>query len=256
MSALLESLRDGHVLHLTLNRPAKHNALNAALCRELVEALDSADADPEVHAILLSANGKSFSAGMDLEEVVEPSACPPDLDALHQRLFTAGARLTTPIVAAVCGSALGGGTGLVANCHVVVAAPEADFGLTEINLGLWPFLVFGALATALGERRAVQLSLCGKRFKAPVAKEFGLVHEVSDDAMAWAQSAAREIANRNPVAVRQGMAFVRESRGLGAERAAELAREYRQGVFASPGFRSLVEAFVAKRGHPLPERGT
>src|SRR5207302_3573428 len=127
MTNLLQSVRDGRVLHLTLNRPAKRNALDSALCRELVDALESAAADESVGAILLDGAGKSFCAGMDLAEITAP-ANPTEIDALHERLFSIGARIATPIVAAVHGAALAGGTGLVANCHIAVATPDASFG--------------------------------------------------------------------------------------------------------------------------------
>src|SRR5262245_19784812 len=115
MGTLIHSERDGRVLHITLNRPEKRNALNAALCRELVEALEAADTDETVAAIVLTAAGSAFCAGMDLAESMDVPS--PEIDALHERLFTIGARCTSPIVAAVQGPALAGGTGLVANCH-------------------------------------------------------------------------------------------------------------------------------------------
>jgi enoyl-CoA hydratase/carnithine racemase len=245
MSTVLETTREGRVIHLTLNRPEKRNALDASLCRELVEALQHAEGDESVGAILLTGAGKSFCAGMDLTEVMERPD--PEMDALHERLFSVGARLTTPIVAAVHGAALAGGTGLVANCHVVVATPDAEFGLTEINLGLWPFLIFRACAQAMGERRAVQLALTGGRFKADKAQEFGLVHQVAEDALDCAASAARQIAGRNPMAIRKGMQFVQQSSGKDWHQAAELARAARREVFDSPGFQEGLRAFQAKR---------
>jgi enoyl-CoA hydratase/carnithine racemase len=148
MSDILEILQEGHVLRLFLNRPDKRNALNAELCRALVDALEEADRDPGIGAILLSGRGKSFCAGMDLKEVVTDD--PQELAELHDRLFTVGSRLGKPLIAAVQGAALAGGTGLVANCHIVIAAEDATFGLTEIRLGLWPFLVFRVVAMALG----------------------------------------------------------------------------------------------------------
>jgi len=131
---LLESSRSGPLLHLTINRPEKRNALNAELCRVLSDAIDAADADPEVHAILLTANGKSFCAGMDLAEIADPPGA-AEIDAAQERLFTVGARVSTPIVAGVHGAALAGGTGLVANCHIVVAHEGATLGLTEVSSG-------------------------------------------------------------------------------------------------------------------------
>src|SRR5215472_1385846 len=144
MPHILESSRKGRVLRVALNRPEKRNALNAELCRVLVETLESAFADSEVGAILLSGNGKHFCAGMDLSEV---SAATTDaISDAQERLFTIGARAEKPIVAAVEGASLGGGMGLVGNCHIVVAHAAATFGLTEIRVGLWPFLVYRALS--------------------------------------------------------------------------------------------------------------
>src|ERR1700720_4759563 len=150
MSATLQTVSDGRLLRLALNRPDKRNALNLELCRALVEALEAANGDPGVGAILLTGNGKSFCAGMDLHEIADADT--GAISQVHEQLFTIGARLAKPLIAAVNGAALAGGTGLAANCHIVIASPGATFGLTEIRLGLWPFLVFRALTAAVGER--------------------------------------------------------------------------------------------------------
>ena len=197
MTDVLHSIREGRLLRLTLNRPDKRNALNAALCRALVTALEDAARDPAVGAILLTADGKAFCAGMDLAEI-EPGADAEEINAVHEQLFTVGARLTKPLIAAVHGAALAGGTGLVANCHIVVAAPGATFGLTEIRLGLWPFLVYRAVAAALGDRRTMELSLTGRIFDAAEARQIGLVHEVVDAPQERALG-NRPGSRRNPV---------------------------------------------------------
>ena len=164
MSNRIELSREGHLLHIALNRPEKRNALDVAMCRALAGALEEASADPSVRAVLLTGNGKSFCAGMDLDEILDAST--GGVDEAHERLFAIGSRMETPIVAAVHGAALAGGTGLAANCHVVVAAEDAKFGLTEIRIGLWPFLIFRAVAAAVGERRAVEMALTGRVFGA------------------------------------------------------------------------------------------
>src|ERR1700730_3014534 len=171
---MLESSRDGRVLRLTLNRPEKRNALNGALCKELVEAIEEGDRDPGVGAILVRGAGKSFCAGMDLDEMLTPAEA--DLGVAHERLFTIGRRVTTPIIAAVQGAALAGGTGLAANAHIVVASEDATFGLTEIRISLWPFIIFRAIVEAIGERRAVELSITGRIIDAREATSIGLAH--------------------------------------------------------------------------------
>jgi enoyl-CoA hydratase/carnithine racemase len=245
--SLLEVSSEGRVRRLTLNRPEKRNALSAELCRVLAEAIEDADQDSSVGAILLAANGTAFCAGMDLGEVR------PELEAeindAHQRLFTVGARIRTPLIAAVQGPALGGGTGLVANCHIVVAAEAATFGLTEIRLGLWPFLVYRPVELAVGERRTVELALTGRVFDAAEGGELGLVHEVTADAVARAGEVAKMIAAHSSTAIRTGMAFVQEVRGKSWQESAQIARRVRNEVFASADFQEATLRFRGKLRH-------
>jgi enoyl-CoA hydratase/carnithine racemase len=246
MTDILHSVHEGRLLRLTLNRPEKRNALDAALCRAMVTALDDASADPGVSAILLTANGRAFCAGMDLAEI-EEGADTEEINAVHEQLFTVGSRLSKPLIAGVHGAALGGGTGLVANCHIVVASYEASFGLTEIRLGLWPFLIYRAVEGALGERRTLELSLTGRVFPGREAKDLGLAHEVAEDAAARALEIARTVAGFSPTAVRKGMAFVHQVKGLGWQEAGAVAREVRNQVFAGEDFREGIRAFREKR---------
>jgi len=181
------------VLRVTLNRPEKRNALNLALCEELVEAFDQADVDQGVGAIVVHGNGPAFCAGMDLRETADVDQV--QLASIHELLFTSIQRLRTPVIAAVHGAALAGGTGLAANAHIVYARPDARFGLTEIRIGLWPVLIFRAVQHAMGERRTVELSLTGREFKAAEAKDFSLVSEVVEDPLARAMETAAAIAD-------------------------------------------------------------
>src|SRR5689334_24347208 len=133
MSSILEIVRSGRVLEARLNRPDKRNALSAELCRELVSVIEDADHDAAIGAILLTANGPAFCAGMDLAEVRPGNS--DEINRAHEQLFTIGARIAKPLIGAVAGAGLGGGTGLVANCHIAIASPRVAFGLTEIRLG-------------------------------------------------------------------------------------------------------------------------
>ena len=250
MSDLLETNRQGRLLRLVLNRPEKRNALNAQLCRDLAVALEHADRDPGVGAILLSGNGKHFCAGMDLTEVSAESA--GAINAAQEQLFTVGARIGKPLVGAVQGAALGGGMGLAANCHIVVASQDAIFGLTEIRVGLWPFLVFRALSTGLGERRTVELSLTGRTFGAQEAVEMGLVHEVASDLETRAVELAASLAESSPTAIRSGLSFVHEVRGRDWKTAGEIARRIRDDVFESEDFAEGRRAFQEKRAPRWP----
>jgi enoyl-CoA hydratase/carnithine racemase len=246
MSSLLISRRD-RVLRATLNRPEKRNALSFELCRQLIDTLQAAGRDSAVGVILLDANGNSFCAGMDLDEVLAPDAARHA--AVHEELFTIGSRYPKPIVAAVQGAALGGGAGLVANAHIVVAAQDAKFGLTEIRLALWPFTIFRAVSQALGERRALELSLTGRLFGAEEALAWDLVHYVAPPEQL--EERALEVANLltsySATAVGRGMAFVQNTRGLSWKEAGALAVNYRRDAFRSADFAAGVRAFLAKR---------
>ncbi len=238
-------MQNGRLLRLTLNRPEKRNALNLDLCRLLVDALEAANRDAGVGAILLSGNGKSFCAGMDLSEMKTVDS--GLLGDLHEQLFTVGTRITKPIVSAVHGAALGGGTGLAANSHVLVGAPDATFGLTEIRLGLWPYLIFRCIAVAVGERRATELALTGRTFQGAEARELGLLHHVADDPLKSAMHVAEMLANSSATAVRSGLEFVREIRGKHWEEQGETARRIREGMLKSEDFAEGVSAFLDKR---------
>ncbi|MGC9946179.1 MAG: enoyl-CoA hydratase-related protein [Bryobacteraceae bacterium] len=247
MSESLQITREGRVLHLALSRPERRNALNMDLCSALGAALEEAEGDAGVGAVLLSGNGKSFCAGMDLHEVLSTTA--GDVNEVHERIFTAGIRMTKPLIAAVHGAALAGGTGLAANCHIVVAADDATFGLTEIRIGLWPFVIFRTVVAALGQRRATELALSGRIFGANEAREYGLVHHVVDPSvlMQRAQEIAAAIAESSPTAIRAGLAFVRDARGKSWEEAGDLARQMRNEVFRSADFQEGIRAFQEKR---------
>lgn len=243
----LEISRKGRVLRLTLNRPEKRNALNAELCRALVETISEAQHDSDIGAILLGANGDTFCSGMDLNEAIAPDAV--QKSAIHESLFTIGARISKPIVAAVRGKALAGGMGLVANAHIVVAADNSGFGLTEIRIAMWPYVVFRAVASAIGERRTVELSLTGRVFSAADALAWGLVHYVvaEPDLDSKAAEIATALARYSSRTISQGLGFVLQSRGLSIDEAARLALVARAEAFQGADFAEGVRAFKEKR---------
>jgi enoyl-CoA hydratase/carnithine racemase len=236
---------EGRVAQLMLNRPEKRNALNIAVCRELIAGFDRAEADPAVGAILVSGNGPAFCAGMDLAEVL--SADQDELMALHERLFTVIDRARKPIVAAVQGPTLAAGMGLAANAHVVVAGSDARFGLTEIRIGLWPAVVFRAVVRAIGERRATELSISGRFMNADEALREGLATEIAEDPRARATEIANQLASFSPVAMAAGLEHVARTRELAWDDAAAVNKEIRARMMASDDFREGVNAFLEKR---------
>jgi enoyl-CoA hydratase/carnithine racemase len=247
MSTSLETSREERVLRVTLNRPEKRNALSLAMCRELADTLEQAEGDDAVGAVLLEAKGNVFCAGMDLDEALAGDA--DEHASVHARIFTFGERLSIPVIAAVGGPALGGGLGLAANAHIVVAAQGSSFGLTEIRLGMWPFLVYRAVAAAVNERRALELALTGRIFGTQEALAWGLAQHVVPafelEDRAW--QLASSIAAFSREAIRRGLAYANQSRGLDLKSAVALAAQARKPVFEGPDFREGVQAFREKR---------
>jgi enoyl-CoA hydratase/carnithine racemase len=235
------------VLRLTLNRPEKRNALNADLCTKLVQAVKAAQNDPDIGSILISANGSVFSSGMDLEEASNTEA--PGLAEVHNELFAIGATSVKPIVVCVNGAALGGGLGLVAQGHVVVSSESAVFGLTEIRVGLWPFLIYRSVEAAIGARRTLQLSLTGQLFHASEASHWGLVHQISSpvEVCDRAKAVSREIAKASPATIAAGLNYVVQSRGKSWHEAGELAAMARVKLMKDDDFREGCAAFLHKR---------
>jgi enoyl-CoA hydratase/carnithine racemase len=247
---LIEASQQGRVLHLALNRPEKRNALNTQLCRALVEAFAQANADPSIGAILLSGNGPSFCAGMDLKETLDVDQI--ELAGVHERLFTNIHRIRTPVIAAVHGAAFAGGTGLAANAHIVIAKENARFGLTEVRIGLWPVLIFRAIEHAMGERRTVELSLTGREFSAAEALGYGLVTEIAEDPLKRATDLAVQLAKNSPIAIGQGLSYVHQIRGRDWEHAGRLGREIRDLLLSSDDFKEGSRAFLEKRPPSWP----
>jgi enoyl-CoA hydratase/carnithine racemase len=235
------------VLHITLNAQTKRNALTAAMCAGIVDAVEKAQDRDEVGCILICAAGSVFCSGMDLDEAADPHG--PDLQRIHESLFSMGANSVKPIVVLVNGAALGGGLGLVAQGHVVMGSELAMFGLPEVRVGLWPFFVYRAVETAIGERRTLQLSLTGHFFNAERALQWGLVHEVCPSAEIGDRTKvlSRELAKSSPVAIRSGMGYVHGSRGKSWAQAGQLAAEMRAKLMESDDFKEGLAAFKARR---------
>lgn len=180
MSLLVES--KGGVTTLTLNRPEVHNAFDETLIGDLTAAFTAAANDPSVRAVVLRANGKSFSAGADLNWMKRMAAFSEAENLADAKRLAELLRVIDtcpkPTIARVHGHAFAGATGLIACCDLAVAVTEAEFAVTEVRLGLIPAVISPYLIRAMGARQARRWFLTAERFSAEQALAMNLVHEV------------------------------------------------------------------------------
>jgi methylglutaconyl-CoA hydratase len=198
-----------HIGTLVLNRPEKRNALS----RDLIAAIDQAFADlhaqRQVRAVVLSAAGPAFCAGMDLAEMQEASKASDAFDRWHddariyRDLLETMLRFPKPLIAAVHGPALAGGLGLVLACDIVLSAPEATFGVPEPRRGLVAGVVAPLLVFRVGGGRAAYSLLTAAAFDAQEAHRIGLAHEIVKADQLWprGQQLASECAKCAPEAI-------------------------------------------------------
>jgi methylglutaconyl-CoA hydratase len=209
--------RDGGVVRVTLARPERHNALDAATIAELTEAFaDVGDA----RAVVLAGDGPSFCAGGDVEWMRSTAGVTfeesvTDAHRLRALLETLDG-CPAPVVVRVHGHALGGGSGLVACCDVAIAATDADFGFTETRLGLVPALISPFVLARIGTGAARRLFVTGERFDAETAVRIGLVHELADDLDAAVDRVVAAILAGGPEAVRAAKELARAPAAPGA----------------------------------------
>lgn len=200
----VELTRDGCVSVITLRNPP-NNHLGLGTISDLADAFDSADADPDVRAILLRSQGRVFCAGADLvnaNPVADP--LPP---GSRSPFYVAAARLygvQTPVVAAVQGAAVGAGLGLALVADFRIASPQARFVANFVQLGLHPgFGISAVLERVIGRQRAAMMLMTGRRIRGEEAERWGLVDQLvpAEELDAVAMALAQEIAAAAPLAV-------------------------------------------------------
>lgn len=206
--SLLMQRVDDHVLGVTMNRPARLNAIDATMGQAMHDLVLRLADDPDwVRAVVLSGAGSAFSTGADLK--IRQGQSLEELTRQHrvaERTFALRTESPVPWIAAVSGPCYAGGLETALTCDFIYADRQARFALTECRIGLMP----GCMGTqhlprAVGERRAKELILSGRTFGADEAHAWGLVNEVCDDGtvLERALACARQIAECAPLAVRQ-----------------------------------------------------
>ncbi len=247
---------DGGVALISINRPERLNALNMAVKTGLQAAIERADADPAVAALVLTGGAKAFVAGTDISEMRDMT---PERHAElgTNQVFVALRACSKPVIAAVEGYALGGGCELALNADIIIAGEGARFGQPEIRVGIMP----GAggtqlLLRAVGRYRAMKLCLTGDQISAEEAEQYGLVSErvPSGEAIDRAIALGRQIATMPPLAVKAIKSVIRFGSDNGLD--ASLAEERRlfTSLFATADQKEGMTAFMEKR--PPAYRGS
>jgi enoyl-CoA hydratase len=242
----------GHVLVVTMNRPKSRNALSGPMMAIMNEAWDRVDNDPEIRACILTGAGGAFCAGADLKAMSSnhpgDSGGGADFSAIKPLLK--GRRLAKPLIAAVEGAAIAGGTEILQATDIRVAGQSAKFGVSEPRWGLFPL---GGSAVRLVRQIpytvAADLLLTGRHITATEAKEIGLIGHVVPDGLALtkAMELAEQIAANGPLAVQAILRTIRETEGMPENEAFKIDARLGIEVFRSDDAKEGPRAFSEKR---------
>jgi enoyl-CoA hydratase len=247
--------RDGHVVTITMNRPEARNALDLQMLARMADAWDLVDRDDEIRVAILTGAGGHFCAGSDLKQMHNPPddewtarfKTDPDL---HWKAFLRHRRLAKPLIAAVEGYAIAGGTEILQGTDIRVAGASAKFGVSEVRWGLFP--MGGStvrLRRQISYTNAMDLLLTGRHVGAEEAQRIGLIGRVVADGSALdeARRVAAEIAANGPFAVQAIKRSVQETEGLPEKEGLARELEIGQPIFATDDAKEGPRAFAEKR---------
>lgn len=243
MADAVRTEREGHVLRITLARPERRNAFDAALIAELTQAFADVGA---ARAVVLAGDGPSFSAGADLgwmRDSVELSEEQNVEDALRlAAMLEAIDGCPAPVVCRVHGHAMGGGVGLVACADVAVAAGDTVFSFSEVRLGIVPAVISPFALAKIGPSAARRYFLTGERFHAETALRIGLVHDVvgAEGLDAAVDAVVAELVTAAPEAVRAAKRLVLDA-PLAREETARRIAARRTSAEGQDGLRAFLE---------------
>lgn len=249
--------KQAHIAVITINRPTKLNALNKETIQELHEAFSALNKEQAIKAIIITGSGeKAFVAGADISEFANFSVQEgQELAAQGQALlFDFVQNLSTPVIAAVNGFALGGGLELAMACHFRVASTNAKMGLPEVTLGVIPG--YGGtqrLTQLVGKGRAMELIMTAGMVDAETAKNYGLVNHVvaQDELLEFAKGIATKIANNSSVAIAKAIQAINANFEDGTNGYA-IEIENFGACFGTEDFKEGTTAFLEKRKAIFP----
>lgn len=237
------------IARVIINRPEVNNALNLQAMAELAEVLEELTQDERVAVVLLTGTGRAFCAGADLSEFADRSLEEYrgflETFARLMRAFRGGG----PIIAVVNGLALGGGCGLVAACDLAIASEEAKFGLPEVNVGLFPFMIMPHLLRHMGKKAFFELALAGRLLDAQEAQKLGLVNRVvpPEDLERAALALAEELKQRSPKALKLGKEAYEQAADLPFMPALEQMQEKLIEILCLTETQERIQGFLKKK---------
>lgn len=250
---------DGHIAWLILNRPEKRNTMGLAFFKEIEGLFEDFDNDPNVRAVIIKAEGKSFSAGTDLEEAAtllgQGSAdgrerMRKNIAAL-QRAFTKIERCRKPVIAAIHRHCIGGGVDMICACDIRLATTDAVFSIRETRMGIIADVgTLQRLPHIIGQGWFRELALTGRDFSAREAHQIGLVTHLYDDLPALydaAENLADQIASCPPLTVQGTKDVINYSRDRGIEAGLQYVAQKNAAALPSEDLMEAVAAFMEKR---------
>lgn len=260
MSERVRIAIDGHVATVTLSRPEKRNAIDAAMFAELAQAGEEIKKDDRVRAVVLHGEGDHFSAGIDISalqglladnaEFRRRALSVPEGEVVNefQKSAHVWREINVPVIAAIRGVAFGGGCQIALAADLRIAAPDARLSIMEVKWGLVPDMAIMAVLPRLVRIDvAKELIWSGRIVEAREALGLGLVTLVQDDPVAYAGELARQIAARSPDAIRGGKRLLEDGWGATPAVALRLEAEIQAGIMGMPNQREAIAANLEKR---------
>jgi methylglutaconyl-CoA hydratase len=247
--------KDGAIATITLNRPDKRNAISSAMIDELLGALNAADNDGAVGAVILTGAGKCFCSGMDLETLQTIARQTPEQNLADSRqmarMFHRLYCFPKPLITAVNGAAIAGGCGIATFCDITLAVPEAKFGYTEVRIGFIPALVSVLLRRQVGEKHARELLLTGAIINAAEAFRLGMVTEIvpAQDLLKRAHEVAAKFLEASPTSLRRTKRLLLQYNEKEVAQEIEMATQENAAIRGTEDFREGLASFLEKR-HP------
>jgi enoyl-CoA hydratase/carnithine racemase len=238
----------GSVLWLTIQREERRNAVNHAVLAQMSQAIDAAQADRSLRAIVITGGGnKAFCAGADLQSAQPFTSDYSEPYGAMALLLRRARASNLPLIARVNGACMAGGMGLLAMCDMAVAASHAVFGLPEVKVGLFPAQVLSVMQHLIPRRKLAELCLTGEPLSSAQALEYGLVNYVAEDLDAQLEWLLQRLLDKSPAAIRRGLYTMKKIESLSFEESAAFAESQIALFTLTEDAREGQQAFQQKR---------